>query len=224
MRLTNKRNEFSGAWLARPEAATDKKAILISGTARGGTSFAASALLRLGVPFSRPDHRREVSKRTHEHKALRDAFKAGDGDRLKEIADDFSRSCDVWAWKLPQIHEDFDLIQRCIANPHFVFIFKEPVSIAFRRNDVKGSEFLEAMNKAIDDYTRLVRFATAIKAPVLFIGYDTAMSSTEAFLAEAAKFAGVRDYDEASVIEKIEADAAHYYPGGSSGQAEAEAE
>jgi hypothetical protein len=222
MRLTRNRTEFSGAWTANADKVSDRKAILITGTPRGGTSFAASVFRHLGIPFSRPGQGREVSKRTHEHKALRNIFKAEDAARLREISDDFAASCPVWAWKLPQIQENLDLVSQCIANPHYVFIFKEPVSIAFRRVDVKGAEFLTAMDRSVEDYRRLLVFARQTQAPIMFIGYDTAMANVEQFIDAAAEFAGVAEFDRNAIIGAVEADAQYYYPGDASVDAEAD--
>jgi hypothetical protein len=213
MRLTRNRTNFVGAWTLNADRIRDKRTLLICGTGRGGTSFAASAFLRLGVPFARPDHPREASKRTHEHKRLRRAFKDEDEQALRKIVEDFDRQFDVWAWKLPQMHENFELVSRVIANPHYVFVFKEPVSIAFRRSDVKGAEFLDGLDVSTRTYSKLARFARECEAPIFFIGYEAAMANVEAFLDEAARFADVTFYDTEAIAREIEGDAERYYPG-----------
>lgn len=206
------RQEFSGAWTANWNAGCAKRTILITGTGRGGTSFAASAFLRLGIPFARPGHKREISRRTHEHRTLRDLFKAEDREQLRAIAAEFSQAFPIWGWKLPQIHNNLELILECIENPHFVFVFKEPVSVAFRRTDILNADFTYALENILQNYLTMTVFARQNRLPVLFVGYDSAMASMAAFLAQAAAFAGVEAYDSEAVIAEIRADGQKYYP------------
>ncbi len=219
-RLIKYRNAFSGLWICRPERVTPKKAILISGTPRGGTSFTASSFLRLGVAFSRGEER-ETAKRTHDHRELRDAFRDQDEAAIKSITDEFSAAHDVWGWKLPTMLREIDMVARNVEHAHYAFVFKEPVSIAFRRVDIMGAEFLEAMGRTFDDYAQMLRFAETTEAPVLFISYETAMANLEAYLADVAAFCGITEYDPASVIAEIQADAENYYPGKKEGAADA---
>jgi hypothetical protein len=214
-RITERRNLFSGAWTINAERATPHKALIITGAARGGTSFAASAFLRLGVPFGRGE--KECSRRTHEHFDLRTAFQAGDEAEVRRLAEDIAAAHPVWAWKLPDIHAHFDRVERTIAAPHYVLVFKEPVATAFRRVDVRGVPFDRSLAAVLNDYVQMATFAAATTAPVLFVSYEAAMDNPAAFLAEAARFAGIDTYDADDVVRKIERDAKRYYPAGREG-------
>lgn len=214
----NDRTAFSGARVLNPEAAKPKKTILICGTAHGGTSFVASTFVRLGVPFARPGKPKEISLRTHEHRPLREAFKGGDEKVVSEIALDFARQFDVWGWKLPALHDDFELVCRAVPNPHMVFVFKEPVSVALRVMDITSRDFLRALKVVLRNYQRLVEFAHVTELPILFVSYETAVANLGNFLSDAADFAGVTHFESEMVIEAIRSDGRRYYPSGAIGQ------
>jgi hypothetical protein len=211
-----------GAWTANRHHVTAKKSILICGPSRGGTSFAASVFLRLGVPFSRGGNKREISSRKHEHKGLRQAFLARDEAGLRTIAEEFASEFDVWAWKLPAIQQNFDLILRAVKNPHLVCIFKDPAAVAFRKSSASGKEIMEGILSSVEAYRRMVTFVETSKVPAFFISYEKATADLPAFLPHAAHFAGVELRAPRAVARRIRDDAANYFSPEPEGDAQRE--
>lgn len=201
--------DFNGAWLGNSHRATARKSIIISGLPRGGTSFAASIFAQLGVPYSRPGDR-QIGRR-YEHRDLRAAFQARDGDGLRRIARQFSVEFKVWAWKLPGIDTDIGFVVDRIPNPHFVFVFKEPLSIAARNTSLRGKPTLQALDDIFRAYRQLIDAVQALEHPTFLISYDRAVTRMRPFLQEAAKFAGIRHYDDEAVAAGIRQDGVRYF-------------
>ncbi len=200
---------FNGGWLKNEERATTSKSILICGITRGGTSFAASVFGRLGVPYSRKADRHIGAR--YEHRALREAFFEKDGNRLREIATGFSNEYPVWAWKLPAIQREFEFVCELVPNPHFVIIFKEPLSVAARKSDMKGKDTFQALEGVLTAYRHMATIASKTDLPMMLISYDRAITNLENFLLMAANFAGVRKYNTEEVIAGIHEDGKRYF-------------
>jgi len=200
---------FTGGWLKNEERATTRKSILICGITRGGTSFAASVFGRLGVPYSRKAER-QIGAR-YEHRNLRAAFTEKDGNQIREIATDFSNEYPVWAWKLPAIQREFEFVCELVPNPHFVFIFKEPLSVAARKSDLKGKDTVAALEAVTTVYRHMATIASKTDVPLMLISYDRAITNLEKFLPIAANFAGVRKYNTEKVIAGIHEDGKRYF-------------
>lgn len=209
--LQSSPDAFKGAFVVNADRITERKSIVICGVTRGGTSFGASAFVRLGVPFWRPGEKER--RRTFEHKALRAAFQNGQFDRIRQIAADFSSHFPVWGWKLPAIHMHFELIGDCVPNPHFVMLFKEPLSVAARKNALKGKETVGKMIDILTLYQKMVTLARQTEHPCLLVSYDRAMSNLAAFLADAASYAGISGIDVAAVEANIRSDQREYLQG-----------
>lgn len=208
---------FSGGWLKNEDKITPKKSIVICGITRGGTSFAASVFGRLGVPFSRRADRHIGAR--YEHRELRAAFVGKDGNTIREIATGFGKEYPVWAWKLPAIQRDFEFVAELVPNPHFVIIFKEPLSVAARKTDLKGKNTLNALEHVLTVYRHMASIASKTEHPLLLVSYDRAMASLNTFLPEAARFAGVDQYDAEKVTAGIREDGKRYFRTGADAKA-----
>lgn len=200
---------FDGSWQKNEEKATTSKSIIICGVTRGGTSFAASVFGRLGVPYSRKADRTIGTR--YEHRALRKAFFEKDANQIREIATGFGNEYPVWAWKLPAIQREFEFVSGLVPNPHFVIIFKEPLSVAARRWDLKGKDTFQALEEVLTAYRHMATIASKTDFPLMLISYDRAMANLKNFLPVAADFAGVRKFNVEKVIAGIHEDGKRYF-------------
>ncbi|TAJ92126.1 MAG: hypothetical protein EPO10_07270 [Reyranella sp.] len=201
-------SSFHGVLMKNEHRVTDRKSIVICGAPRGGTSFAASVFSRLGVPFRRTPNDR-ISPR-HEHNRLKEAFQEEDHARMRRIIGEFCSLHPVWGWKLPEIESRFSAISEMVPNPHFVMIFKEPLSIAVRSATRRSKNPINVLQQVVAVHQRLAAIAATTEHPLFLVSYDKAVVSLPAFLADAASFAGIKSYDEAAVIAGIRADAQQY--------------
>lgn len=194
-----------------PPASSDpnSRTLIITGSSRGGTSFAASAMFHLGVPFVRTGPK-EISGR-FEHIDLRQAFLDRNTETFTNIAREFDALHPIWGWKLPAVHHDFSFITNVVRNPHFVFIFKEPLSISLRKMDLKGSDPMVAIDEAVASYERMADYASTSRFPILMVGYEAAMGDLESFLETLGDFCGVAGADTRRAVAAIRADGVNYY-------------
>jgi hypothetical protein len=199
---------FSGVLVLNADRLTERKSIAICGLTRGGTSFAASVFARLGVPFLR--HGEAALRASYEHPELKSAFLEKDFERLGRLAAEFSAEHAVWAWKLPAIFTELEKVGQIVPNPHFVMIFKEPLSVAVRKHALKGREPLIKMQDILEKYQRMAMLSEKTEHPMLLMSYDHAMSHLERFLLETASFAGISSFDVSEVATGIREDQQQY--------------
>lgn len=199
---------FYGVLVKNDKRITERKSILICGAPRGGTTFAASVFFHLGVPFKRA--RKDRISPRKEHNGLKEAVQAGDLGRARQIIDEFSSDHPVWAWKLPEIERRFSTISEMVPNPHFVVIFKEPLSIAVRSATRRSKNPIAVLQQVVAVHQRLAEIAATTEHPLLLVSYDKVITKLPKFLAAAAGFAGVSFYDEAAVIAGIREDGRRY--------------
>ena len=207
-------SSFHGALVKNEHRITDQKSLVICGAPRGGTTFAASVYLWLGVPFRRTPTDRLSPRFEHNH--LKEAFQTQDQERLRRIIDEFRSRHPVWGWKLPEIERHFSAVAEMVPNPHFVLIFKEPLSVAVRSATRRSKNPIDVLQEVVAVHQRLATIAATTEHPLLLISYDKAMTNLPEFLADAASFAGVTSYDEAAVIDGILGDGRRYLEKGPS--------
>lgn len=201
-------DSFHGVLVKNANRITERKSIIICGAPRGGTSFAASVFLQLGVPFKRTRKDRISPRKEHNH--LKEAFQADDLGRVRQIIDEFSSRHPVWGWKLPEIERRFSTISELVPNPHFVVIFKEPLSIAVRSAERRSKNPINVLQQVVAVHQRLAAIAATTEHPLLLVSYDKAITKLPNFLEAAAGFAGISSYDEAAVIAGIREDGRRY--------------
>lgn len=91
---------------------------------------------------------------------------------------------------------------------------KEALSVALRRNDLKGVDMMKGLRATLKAYQLITETIAATRHPTLLVSYDRAMAQLPAFLKEAAHFAGTSSFEEAAVIAEIREDARLYSVGG----------
>ncbi len=197
-------------WLNRPSfPTTPQRTIVMTGAARTGTSFVSSVFARLGLPMGR--NGRDLVSGHFEHVSLREALVAGEHSRLKEIIAEFDARFDVWGWKAPAIRKDFETVAKLIRNPCFVFVSKEPLSVALRKIELgRKANLFRLFNRITQDYIELVEYAQASPHPCMLVSYDRALQRIDECIAAFAAYAGITTYDSTAVQQAVTADGARY--------------
>jgi len=186
-----------------------QRTIIMTGVARSGTSFIGSIFGNLGVPMARSET--DVVSGHWENLALREALVEKRYDDLQRMIGEFDSQHDIWAWKAPAIRNDLEAILKYVRNPCFVFVFKEPLSVAMRKIERNHqADFVKHFRRMFQAYSLLVEFAQQTERPCMLVSFDKAAKNTEATVRSFARYAGVSDYDVASVIEKTRADGRNY--------------
>jgi hypothetical protein len=186
-----------------------ERTLLLTGMARGGTSFVASSIAHLGVPLGR--HEGDAVSEQGEHVLLRQAFKDRDEMAFERLVGEFDREHATWAWKLPALRKDLEWASRRVRNPCYVIVFREPLSVSLRKiSNGRAPDLRRMFRKIFDEYDALLEFALGTKRPVLLVSYDKALRQFDEWLSALASFAGVASYDAASIREKVRRDGAAY--------------
>jgi hypothetical protein len=100
----------------------------------------------------------------------------------------------TWAWKLPAITFDPTRVERALESPHFIVVFKDPLSIALRKSRVgTAPDPLSAMHGVLRRYETILDFAQTTTAPCLLMSFDKAVRDVPAAAAVIAQFCGIVD-------------------------------
>lgn len=186
-----------------------QRTIIMTGMARTGTSFVSSVFTRLGLPMGRSPSDKVSGH--GEHIALRTALVDKDYAGLKAIIAEFDSQFDIWGWKAPAIRNDFDAIAEHVRNPCFVFVFKEPLSVAMRKMERgRNAELTRLFNRLFRAYMELVTFAQSSPHPCLLVSYDNATRRMSECIDAFARYAGIKDYDLAAIEQDVASDGDRY--------------
>jgi hypothetical protein len=197
-------------WLNRAGwPAAPQRTIIMTGVARSGTSFLSSVLLHLGLPMKRGES--DQLSGHAEHVPLREALAAKDHPRLTSIVAEFDQRFDIWGWKAPGIRTDFETVVATVRNPCFVFVFKEPLSVAMRKVDRgREPEIDRLFRKTVKAYVELVDYAAASPHPCMLVSYDRATKRIDECIGALAAFAGIARYDPEAVRQAVSGDGDQY--------------
>lgn len=181
-----------------------QKTIVIGGCPRGGTTYAASLVASLGFRFG--DAESTVGLLYSNPEIMRGFH----DDRSRFIAESrrLDQSLDVWAFKLGDIVRDFDFAMKTLRNPHFIFVLKEPMSVAMRsahqKEDRVDVEIIPAMTRnVLRLYTSIVEFSMKSAAPALLISFEKALADPHATIHQVAAFLGAPEIDVSALKKKI---------------------
>jgi hypothetical protein len=158
------------AFLNAENINTEKRQIVVVGSARSGTSLVAGALHHLGV-FTGDKSNPPV----FEDVLLSEAFESNDLESAKAISDRYSKEHDVWAWKRPAALNYLNKIEKVIPNPYYIFIFKDIFAIANRNNISMQADINKGLQNALVDYGKIVDFLSKTKRPVRLVSAEKAL-------------------------------------------------
>jgi len=160
-------------------------AILVVGTARGGTSLVAGVLAKLGVFMGE-----KATAPTFEDVLLSTQFEQNTIEAyptVQRYMTDHKR----WAWKRPSVINRLEDAHILLHAPRYIFIFRDPQSIARRNNISMLSEIIPALDRALDDYKSAIHFMAKMPIFAMISSYDKAVLNPENFISEIIKFCDI---------------------------------
>lgn len=183
------------------------RAVIVTGSARGGTSLAAALCHHIGVPMGKGGPR-------YENPYLQWAALSDRWDVVEELANTIGQEYPIWGWKLPLLHEHLDRVAELLPEARFVFITKDVGAIAKRRiKSGDPSQLPKYISRAVRVYSNLAKFAERGDYPVLFLSYELVMKDTAGAARELADFVGLGDVNIEEIEAKILKDHHHYLKG-----------
>lgn len=162
---------------------SEKSPIVVVGTARGGTSMVAGALVKLGVFMGDL-----AIAPVFEDLRLSKAMESKDFLTAKQIASEYGEKHPRWGWKRPSSIEYLDDVDSVLGSPAYVFIYKDILSIAQRNAISMLSDILPGMEVALRKYGMSLEFLRKNNPYAMLVSYDKAVAYPESFVLSLIKF------------------------------------
>ena len=165
-----------GIVIANPATDTLQKTIIVVGAARGGTSIIAGALFHLGVFMG------QANAPVYEDLRLSLAFEKQSKEKFEHVIKSYNLMHDVWAWKRPSSLSNLSSIAKKVRNPHFIFVFRDFLSIANRNKISMKQGVIKGLENAFNDYEKIIKFLKKTNAPSLLISSEKAIKYKHEFI------------------------------------------
>lgn len=169
-------------------APSGPRTVVCFGTARGGTSMVAGAILGLGVPMG------DAIARNIEDPAFNMDLHGGPVAKFvrdaRETIKARNAAHDVWGWKFPFAQRYLERLVCDLRAPRLVCVYRDPVPTAIRSRLAEGevAPFIAGRLRA---QVRNAVMIERIGAPCLMVSYEKAAAHPAVFLAELARFLGM---------------------------------
>jgi hypothetical protein len=186
-----------GVVLVSPSLSEKEKTIIVIGVARGGTSIIAGSLKHLGLFMG------NACDPVFEDTRLSLAFEKQAKEKFESVIVDYNNKHDVWAWKRPSSLNDLPSIAKKLRNPHFVFVFRDLLSVANRNKISMKHGVVGSLEAAFNDYKKIVRFIKKTSHPALLISSEKAVKYKKEFIESLIEFAAL--HPTAEQIELVNA-------------------
>jgi hypothetical protein len=190
---------------ARPEQ--EEKTVVVLGIARSGTSMIAQLLVELGVYIG--EGKPPVNEDTEISNLLE---KNRDLEKFDELVTERNAKYKVWGWKRPEAFRYIRQFENRIRNPHFIFLFRDPLAIGLREQTSMQANLFQTMMHAQKRYTNIIRYLQGTEHPCLLVSYEKALLKSEALVDTLCEFLGIDVDDELKdkALSSVETDSAEY--------------
>ncbi|OAN80834.1 hypothetical protein A8B78_10705 [Jannaschia sp. EhC01] len=170
---------------AEDPSAPAPRTVVCFGTARGGTSMVAGAILGLGVPMGEGIGRNleDPAFNLDWHKGTAAEFTA----HARQIIETRNAAHPVWGWKFPNAARYLESLVADLRAPHLVCVYRDPVPMALRaRPSMK--EAASVVAKRLRAQVRNTAMIEALGVPCLMVSYEKAAAHPIVFIEELAGF------------------------------------
>lgn len=152
----------------KPDALT----VVVCGPARGGTTMVAKILLNLGVYLGK-----RLTRHTHEDTEIFKPLEEGRFDKFDKVVARRNAKFQIWGWKRPQSVDRLGEIAPRLRNPFFIFLFRDPASVAKRNMVTAEADFFNSLVSASEAMVKSGQFARHSGYPCLLISYEKAIQN-----------------------------------------------
>ena len=157
----------------------DQKTFIVTGHAKGGTSMVAGVLQILGIQMNENPN---GDPNTMEDKIGR---LLGRPDQLKQEIDRKNRAFDLWGFKWPKYIDVLNRYHGSFRNPHYVFVFRDPVANTDRSPNRRMDVVLQSHQAMVDFYG-----GYGGEVPILLVSYEKALLDPMTFVDRVIDFVG----------------------------------
>lgn len=162
-----------------------QKTIVVFGVPRSGTTMVSKLLSEIGVDMGNSDN--VVAEDTELANMLEKDFSES---KLKAYIEDRNAKSEIWGWKRPEAFRYRNRFVHQLKNPHFVFMFRDPLAIALREHISMNEPVLPRMKQTMKRYEAILKFAESCGQPCLLVSYEKAIQAPEELIDQLADFTG----------------------------------
>ena len=183
------------------------KTVVVLGIPRSGTTMTAQILAELGVYMG--DTNGIVTEDTQLSRLLE---KEKDIDAFKKLVNNRDKEHKLWGWKRPDAFRYISKFENIITNPHFIFMFRDPLAISLRENISMGADIFEKMSLSQKRYNRIIQYLSKTSYPCLMVSYEKAITKRGAFINSLTSFLDLEidKNTKANLKNLIDTDNANY--------------
>lgn len=170
---------------APAEPPTGPRTIVCFGTARGGTSMVAGAVLGLGVPMGDG-----IERNIEDPKFNMDRHGGPVAKFVKEtrpVIAERNDAHDIWGWKFPFAQRYLDHLIDDLRAPHLVCVYRDPVPTALRTK-LEPDEVAGFVTGRLRAQVRNTVMIERLSVPCLMVSYEKASAHPLVFLQELSAF------------------------------------
>lgn len=190
-----------------PDTSPDTKTVIVVGAARGGTSIIAGTLHHLGIFLGRNCH-----PPVYEDMRLSIAFEGGSKETFEEVISDYNHQYQIWAWKRPSVIHELPRVMAAVRNPYVIFVFRDLFSIANRNSISMKMGIKDGLQRALDDYIKIIGFIQNCHFPTMFVSSEKAIRHKTSLVEELCSFLDFNPAQEYrhKALDFISPDPEHY--------------
>lgn len=195
---------------AEGRPASGPRTIVCFGTARGGTSMVAGAILGLGVPMG-GDLGQNLEDRDFNldrHGGTLEEFTT----HVRRIIAARNAAHGTWGWKFPRAARYLDSVVGDLRAPHLVCVYRDPVPMVLRARSAT-QEALESVAARLRAHLRNTARIEALGLPCLMVSYEKAAGHPIVFIEELADFLNLPVPDHVDEIVEFMRPGAYKDPG-----------
>lgn len=161
------------------------RTIVCFGTARGGTSMIAGAILGLGVPMGE-----DLAPNLEDPAFNMDWYKGSEEefiDHARQIIAARNAAHEVWGWKFPHAARYLESVVPDLRAPHLICVYRDPIPMALRARppQEKAAKLVAARLRMQVRNTMMIE---ALGVPCLMVSYEKAAAHPLVFIEELAAF------------------------------------
>lgn len=169
---------------------TRSNAIVVVGTARGGTSMVAGCMAKLGIFLGD-----QSVPPVFEDVRLSSYFEKNNPHGAKKVAQEYSIRYPIWGWKRPSSIEYLDHVQSVLDAPRYIFIYKDIMSIAQRNAISMLTDIVPILEQSLRQYSSTLDFIRKQPIHAMMVSYEKVMNQPVFFINELIKFSGIQVSD-----------------------------
>ena len=186
MEITQQFTQQSGFLIFRPNLLAlrlkAKHTVVAAGSSRGGTSIISYALARAGFNLG------STADLNHEDIEILGSIR--NKTALRKIFNQRNVAHDVWGFKVPEAAYYFDWLDMELRNPIFIYVMRNPASIArsiMLRDPIYGTGangYAGALSHGLRYYIHFAETLKRIQSPVLIVEYEAILQNPIGFCSD----------------------------------------